>query len=65
MVPRIKEIAAVSPKMYVGAVGTFFGGLPGEKIVQATGEIVKIMEGPNYAVVSVKMSNGETRLLAV
>jgi len=64
----IQERHAISPTIYVGATGTFFGD---ESLYttkqfpapQAIGTIVRIKEGPNYAVIAVKQANGEVKLL--
>ena len=47
----------------VGDKGTFFGGLPSEEGTQATGEILRITEGVNYAIVVVKQADGTNKCL--
>ena len=58
----IRRVRALTPKVYEGAQGVFSGGLPGEPLRTVQGVIVKIMEGPNYAVVSVRTTSGTVLL---
>jgi len=56
----IRRIRQLTPQVYEGAVGTFQGESLSQPNVKyyAQGVIVKIMDGPRWAVVSVRTQSG-------
>lgn len=56
-------VSSVGGRYYVGSVGLFAGGLPGEKVTFARGEIVKIAVFTNFAVITIRKEDGSTAIL--
>lgn len=52
-----------SKHVQVGDKGTFFGGLPGEPVRQATGIVVRIVLLRDFAAMGVLQSDGQIAIL--
>jgi hypothetical protein len=47
----------------IGDTGTFFGGLPGETVRQASGKVLRIQEGPNWGCLWIQDEKGGISVL--